>query len=228
MPGSIRRRLAAGLVCGVVFVAETGVAPASDTCVWWDVAAEAPIDHAVMVRGPFDGMHREFQLAGPVAVMACDEDVGSCFTVYAVTAPSDEPPRTTRVAGGEMLRLGPPAFLLMPARRLQDGAPAAEPPRGVYEVRPVLAPPAVIEEGPDAVGPPAYLCLPVDYRHHFDRVPVEVADRGLVIFATRELTPATARVATADDFGIARLAARGTGRTTAWLPVQPVPDGGQP
>lgn len=58
--------------------------------------------------------------------------------------------------------------------------------------------------------------------------PVAVADRGVVIFATRDLPPDIARVATADDLGIARLVARGTGRTAAWLPVRPVLGDAQP
>ncbi len=206
-----------------------GVARAADAWVWRDVTAEAPIDHSVMVRGAFDDTHRKIRLAGPVAVTARDADAGPCFTVYAVANRGDEPERTAQVGGGgEPLRLDSPAFLLVPARRLRDSEQASEPPHGVYEARPVLDPPAAIDGGPAAAGPPAYLCLPVDYRHHFERVPVTVADRGLVIFAARDLPPDIARRATADDFGISRLAPGSTGRPVVWLPVRPVQDGDLP
>jgi len=228
-PASILHRLAVGLACGLASLLAMGDAIAEDAWTWREVTAEAPIDHEVMVRSPFDAAHRKVQLAGPVAVLASDEDAGPCFTVYAVAARGDEPQQTARVdGGGEPVRLGPAAFVLVPARRLRDGGQASEPPHGVYEVRPVLDPPPAIEGGADAAGPPAFLCLPVDYRHHFERVSVTVADRGLVIFAGRDLPAHTPRLATADDFGIARLTARGTARTAAWLPVRPVQDGGRP
>lgn len=201
----------------------------ADAWIWFDVAATEPIDHAVMVRGSFDEAHRKLQLAGPVAVTAAAEDAGPCYSVYAATVRDDEPPQAVRAGKmDEPLRLGPPAFLLIPARRLQDGAPATEPPRGVYEIRPVLGPPAVLAGGPEAAGPPAYIGLPVDYRHHFERVAAEAADRGLVIFSSRDLPQGGAPAAVADDLGIARLTPRGTGRTAAWLPVQPTPKSGRP
>lgn len=213
------RRFQAWLAAAVASAA--GVGLAADTWTWLDVAAEAAIDHGVMVRGPFDDSHGKVRVEGPVAVTSPGPDAGPCYTVYAAMDQDEEPERTARVGDGDVpLRLGPPAFLLVPARRLRDGGTATEPPRGVYEARPILDPPAALDGGPATAGPPAYLCLPVDYRHHFERVPVETADRGLVIFAARELAPGAAPVAAADDFGIARLRPRGTGRTAAWLPVR--------
>ncbi|MFM9058863.1 MAG: hypothetical protein ACKOSQ_07060, partial [Planctomycetaceae bacterium] len=159
--------------------------------------------------------------AGPVAVMAADADAGPCFTVYAAQSRGDEPERSARVGDGDAeLRLGPPPSRRAPARGLRDGGPAAAPPRGVYEARRRASPGARAPGGPANAGPPAYLCLPVDYRHHFERVPVEAADRGLLIFAAREMASGTAPLAAADDFGIAQLALRGTGRSTAWLRVR--------
>jgi hypothetical protein len=228
MLSSIRRHSVGGFVGMVAVAVATGVVLGSDTWTWSDFKAETPVDHGVMVRGPFDDTHRKMRLAGPVAVTASDHDAGPCFTVYAVTARDDEPQRAARVGGGgTLLRLGPPAFLLVPARRLREGQKATETPRGAYEMRPVLDPPADIDGGPETAGRPAYLGLPVDYRHHFERLPVEAADRGLLVFAPCDLPREAAPVAVADDFGIAKLAARGTSRLAAWLPVQTLPDVGQ-
>lgn len=215
------------LACLTLIAVAAGDGLAADTWTWLDVAAEKPIEHAVMVRGPFDDAHRKTRLTGPVAMAATAADAGTCFTVYATAVPGDEPPRTA-VVGGVPLRLGAPAFLLVPARRLRDGEPATDPPPGVYEARPVLEPPPAIDGGPDAAGPPAYLCLAVDYRHHFDRVPVTDAEQGLVVFAGGDRSAGGARTAAADDLGIATLAARGTARVAVWLPVRPVQEGDRP
>ena len=266
---SIRRQLAAVVLGVVVIAVTTGGVRAADTWTWLDAAAAAPIDHAVTVRGSFDDGHRKMRLTGPVAVMTSDEVGGPCFTVYAAISAEDERPQTADVGGGEPLRLGPPAFLLLPARRVRDGAQATEPPRGVYEVRPLLDPRAVLDDGPDTMGPAEYLGLPVDYRHHFEHVPVEAADRGLVAFAAHELPladcetslpeqdatiadrenpwrfrrsaewnkvmddfshgqPDPVPATVADDFGIARLTWRGTGRAAVWLRVRTVQGGDQP
>lgn len=221
MRGAVRRPIAVVFVCVLGLIAAVAEGFAADAWTWLDVAAEDPIDHAVMVRGPFDDAHRKLRLAGPVAMTAADGDAGPCFTVYAVSARGDEPPWMARVGTRQTpLALGPPAFLLVPARRLRDREQATEPPRGVYEIRPVLDPPAILDGGPETAGPLAYLGLPVDYRHHFERVTVTDADRGLAIYSARDLQPGPAMGAAADDFGIARLTARGTGRVAVWLPIE--------
>lgn len=220
--GSIRRLRAAAFICGVGLTAAAADVFAADAWTWRDVAAEKPIDHAVMVRGPFDDGHRKVQLTGPVAVVTSDGETAHWYTVYAVTAHGDESPRTARVGTRQTpLALGPPAFLLVPARCLRNGEQATESPSGVYEIRPVLDPPP-LDGVSETAGPPAYLALPVDYRHHFERINVITADRGLVIASARDLPPGPEMAATADDFGIARLTARGTGRVAVWLPVEPL------
>jgi hypothetical protein len=218
---SIRRQRAVVFI-GVLALTAAGIELfAADSWTWLDVAADEPIEHAVMVHGPYDDAHRKTRLTGPVAVVTADGDAGPCFTVYAVTAQLEEAPRTARVGTRQTpLSLGEPAFLLVPARRLRDGQQATEPPRGVYEILTVLDPPALLDGGLDTAGPPAYLGLPVDYRHHFERVKVAAADRGLVISSARDLPSGPEMGATADDFGIARLTARGTGRVVGWLPVE--------
>ena len=229
MLGSIHRQCAVALILMLALIAVAGDGFAADAWTWRDVAVEEPIDHAVMVCGPFDDAHRKVRLAGPVAVATSDGDAGPCFTVYAVTTRGDEFPRRVRVGTHQTpLAVGPPEFLLVPARRLQNGEQATEPPSGVYEIRPVLEPPAMLDGGPENAGRPAYLGLPVDYRHHFERIEVADADRGLVISSARDLAPGLKMAAAADDFGIARVTARGTGRLAVWLPVEAVQTSTQP
>ena len=207
--------------CGAVLTAVVaclaGVARADDVATWLDVASESPIDHAVMVRGPFDDAHRKVQLAGPVGVVAAGSD--GFRAVYAIVDPGAEPPRSVQVgANSTPLRLGPPAFLLVPARRLREGATATDAPAGVHEARPIIDPPDAVDGA--AAGRPTLLCLPVDYRHHFERMPVTDAGRGLLVRGARPGERTDAPIDVADDFGLHRLSVRGTCRDAAWMPVK--------
>ena len=206
-------------VLAAVVACAAGIAHGADGTIWLDVVAQAPIEHGVTVRGPFDDSHRKVQLAGPVGVVAIGS--GSCHAVYAVDAEAAraEPERSAAVGTAAVpVRLGPPAFLLVPARRLCDGEPATDAPAGVYEARPIIDPPAAIDGAP--AGRPTHLCLPVDYRHHFERVPVADAHRGLLVCAPRAAERTDASIRTADDFGLHRLTAGGTCRDGAWVPVR--------
>ena len=208
-----------GAVLAAVVACVAGIGRGADGTIWLDVVAHAPIDHAVTVRGPFDDSHRKVRLAGPVGVVASGTD--SCHAVYAVDAEAAraEPERRAAVGTAALpVRLGPPAFLLVPARRLRDGEPASDAPAGVYEARPIIDPPDTIDGAP--AGRPTLLCLPVDYRHHFERVPVADADRGLLLCVPRAAERTDASIRTADDFGLHRLAASGTCRDGAWVPVR--------
>ncbi|MFM7107339.1 MAG: hypothetical protein ACKOZU_01820 [Planctomycetaceae bacterium] len=214
---AIHRR---GAVLAAAVACAAGAARGDDAVTWRDVVAEAPIDHAVTIRGPFDDAHGKVQLVGPVGVAA--SDAGPCFTAYAVAARGDEPARMVPVGAAAVpVRLGPPAFLLVPARRLRDGGPATDAPAGVYEARPILDPPEAVAGVPATAGRPTHLCLPVDYRHHFEQVPVGDAGRGLLLCAARDADRADAPIDVADDFGLHRLAAAAACRDAAWVPVGP-------
>lgn len=214
------RRRSAMFVVACACLAVTG--RADDALEWLDVTPDAPVDHTVMIRGPFHEAHEKVSLTGPVALVAAGHgaDAGPCFTVYAVAATGAEPVRTVRAGPHDAaFRLGPPAFLLVPAQRLTDGAPA-DSPRVVYELRPILDPPAAIEAQPATAGPPTHLGLPVDYRHHFDRLPVADPGRGLVILDSRPVESTAAAVQVVDDFGLKRLEPGGRSRAAAWFTVR--------
>lgn len=205
-------------VLAVAIACAAAAAAGDDAPTWIDVVADSPLDHTVTVRGPFIDAHEKVRVTGPVGVTTSG---AACFTVYAVAARGDEPERAAMVGTREVpLRLGPAAFLLVPARRLRDGVPAPEAPGGVYEIRPLLDPPQAIDGMPEPCGRPTHLCLPVDYRHHFERMPVADAARGLLVFAPRAAEPAAATMAVADDFGINRLAVRATRRDGLWVSVR--------
>jgi hypothetical protein len=76
---SIRRQRAVVFI-GVLALTAAGIELfAADAWTWLDVAADEPIDHAVMIRGPYEDAHRKTRLRGPVAVVTADGDAGPCF-----------------------------------------------------------------------------------------------------------------------------------------------------
>lgn len=199
-----------------------GTGRAGDAVTWLDATAERPVDHAVMVRGPFASGHGKTTLVGPVGLVSVDEAPGAapCFTAYRIVAPPDEPARTVGVGAATRLRLGPAEFLLVPAKRLADGPAAAADTAAVYEVRPILDPPDAIEGLAGAGRRPTHVGLPTDYRHHFERVPVTDPDRGLVVFAAAATDAAPAAIPIVDDFGTNRLVPGRTFRAGAWTAVR--------
>lgn len=194
-------------------------ARAGDAVAWLDAVAERPVDHAVMVRNRFASNHEQVTLQGPVAVVSADDTSGAAhwFTAYRIAATAAEPARTVAVGDAAPVRVGPPEFLLVPAKRLADGpAPAAEA-NAVYEVRPILDVPAA--DGASSVDRrPTHVGLPVDYRHHFERVPVAEPGRGFILFAAGGANEPAA-VAVVDDFGTNRLAPGRTCRGGTWVRV---------
>jgi len=204
---------------GVVIASTATIGHGDDGTTWLNVVADTPVEHAVMIRGPFADSHEKVTLTGPVGFVASGRDGG--FAAYGATAAPDRSARTARVgAAGVEVRLGPVEFVLVPARRLVEGAPARDAGRGVYEVRPILEGPAAIDGVPAAAGRPTHLCLPADYRHHFDRVPVEAADRGLVVCIAAAGGDRPAPVQIADDFGLNTLRPGLTARAGAWIDVR--------
>lgn len=184
---------------------------------WLDVTPERPVDHAVMVRGPFQDAHDKVTVTGPVALVTIGPDAGSSFTAYRVARPTDAEARVVGVGDpNRPVRVGPAEFVLVPAKRLDDGPPVAGCPPAAYEVRAILEPDTI--ETPACAGRPALVCLPVDYRHHFERVPVADPGRGLLLGPAGPANPAAA-IAVVDDFGTNRLTSGRTARSGEGIAV---------
>ncbi|MCE9630290.1 MAG: hypothetical protein K8S94_06170 [Planctomycetia bacterium] len=200
---------------------------AAETVIWRDATPAAPLDHSVMVRSLFLPSHVRVHLDGPRALVMpapAADDTGT-FNAYRITTVADEEPRVVGVAIDatklEDVRLGPAEFLLVPTRRLTDGAPqpTAE---HVYEARPILGEPlldGVAAAAGQNIGQPTHLCLPVDYKHHFERVKIRDAARGLVLFSPSTATEEAA-VSVVDDFGTNRLVPGTTSRAGVWVVVR--------
>ena len=94
--------------------------------------------------------------------------------------PADEPAGRIRlhlegVAEPVTVVVGPPEAALLPAQLLRDGPPSGEPGQLVFERRKVLA----VEQG--QAGDLAAVFLPVEYRHHFERLLPPENQTGFVV-----------------------------------------------
>lgn len=162
---------------------------------WRAIAtAELKVTHSVLLQDSIGGDLRRRQLIGPAGLlMSTTSDACLCAYVF-------DPRPTGQPAGRIRLQLegvtepvivvvGLPDAALLPAQLLRNGPPSGEPGQLVYERRKVLA----IEQG--QVEDLAAVFLPVEYRHHFERLrPAENA-AGFVVRQAAE-------TATADSFGI--------------------------
>lgn len=169
--------------------------PPEKTWQWRAITApELAVSHSVLLQDSLGGDLRRRQLIGPTELlMSTTSD--TCLCGYAFDPrPADQP------AGRIQLHLeglsepvtvvvGPPEAALLPAQLLRDGPPSGEPGQLVFERRKVLA----VEQG--QADDFAAVFLPVEYRHHFERlVPPEDAT-GFVVRQAAES-------ARADRFGI--------------------------
>ena len=177
---------------------DTGVVVAETpgkTWQWRAIAtSELAVAHSVLLQDSLGGDLRRRQLTGPSGLlMSTSSD--ACFCGYAFDPrPADEPAGRIRlhlegVAEPVTVVVGPPEAALLPAQLLRDGPPSGEPSQIVFERRKVLA----VEQG--QAGDLAAVFLPVEYRHHFERLLPPENQTGFVVRQKAE-------AASADRFGI--------------------------
>ncbi|MGA1617178.1 MAG: hypothetical protein ACO37F_01550 [Pirellulales bacterium] len=162
---------------------------------WRAIAtAELKVTHSVLLQDSIGGDLRRRQLIGPTGLlMSTTSD--SCLCEYAFEPqPAEQPAGRIQLqfSGATDLVIvvvAPPEAALLPAQLLRDGPPSGEPGQLVYERRKVLA----VEQGQSE--DLAAVFLPIEYRHHFERLRPPENAAG---FAVREAAETTA----ADLFGI--------------------------
>lgn len=162
------------------------------------------VTHSVMLRDSVTGSLRQRKLAGPFGV-ALTASSDSCLTGYRIDAAVGTVPagrlRLTLPGGGEPLvvLVGLPRAALLPAQLLRDGPPTGGLGNVVYEEREILT----VENG---VGDRwASICLPVEYRHHFERL--RPPDDAAVFILSKAVKPAAAGeiVGLVDDLGTSQI-----------------------
>lgn len=161
--------------------------------------SELAVAHSVLLEDALGGDLRRRQLTGPTELlMSTSSD--ACFCGYAFDPrPADEPAGRIRlhlegVAEPVTVVVGPPEAALLPAQLLRDGPPSGEPGQLVFERRKVLA----VEQG--QAGDLAAVFLPVEYRHHFERLLPPENATGFVV-SQAATTASASRFGIVDDLG---------------------------
>ncbi len=190
-------QFAAAIVAGSCWLTAGLVAADTPEKSWqWRaiVGVEQQVTHSVLLQDSISGDLRRRTLIGPEGlVMPATGD--ACLCRYQIDPVAEEQPAgrlQLQLAGASepvVVVVGPPRAALLPAQLLRDGPPVGEAGRTVYEHRPVLA----VERG--QAGDFAAVCLPVEYRHHFERLQPGEDATGFVV---RQAAVA----ATEDSFGI--------------------------
>lgn len=192
--------LGCGLTCGLV-VADT----LDDSWCWRTCKpVGAEVTHSVMLRDSVTGDLRQRKLVGPVGLVipASGDSCLGCYRIEAAATPAAAGRlRLTLPDGSEpvVVLVGPPRAALLPAQLLRNGPPAGEPGRVAYEERAILA----VKGGPGDRW--ASVCLPVEYRHHFERL-LPPADAAAFVLS-KGINPAAAGeiVGLVDDLGTSRI-----------------------
>jgi len=189
--------LRAGLIVAG-FAAATAAADFPNATARWRTCAEVdqPVTHSVMLRDHFSGDLRRRKLVGPEGVLVAAAG-DACLCRYAIepAPPLDTPAGRLRLelpgaAAPLVVTVGPPRAALLPAQLLRDGPPMDDPGTVVFTEHRLLR----IESGPDVAA--VSVCLPVEYRHHFERLIPGDEAVGFIVH------PVAAEPATGSSFGI--------------------------
>ena len=192
-----------------------------------DVTPSRVINHEIELKGPFDDDLIKTRLTGPQlfshAVGSGEkaaQDRNAYLNWYKIAQPATEPRRilvicdSLRGNKAHQITIQNSAFLLLPAQRVTTGPPSPLP-DGLdhFKAYKIVNATQVSQQVKLAgtYGPAdrtatkaAYLCVPVEQRHHHDHFPVKNAQDCMLIY---ELMPHEHKtsVTTIDQFGLNKL-----------------------
>lgn len=198
----LTRHATATLAAGLCAAAAAAMADTPDASPRWRTCAavEQQVSHSVMLRDTLSGDLRRQTLLGPEGVVL-PTDGDACLCRYRIDPPAADKPAGRLLleipgqAEPAMVVVGPPRAALLPAQLLREGPPAGDPGTVVFVERKILK----IERGPaDGL---ASVCLPVEYRHHFERLLPDDEAKGFVVQSAALKAAAAASFGIVDDLG---------------------------
>ena len=167
-------------------------------------SVEKPVEHMVLLGNARDGALEKKLLTGPTElVVSVISD--NCLVGYSIASTGDiDKKQYVRVWAGEesssiKLVVGAARVVLLPGKILKDGPPQGEELTEVYEVRDVLENVSVYGQKIDKI------CLPVEYRHHFERSEPKPNAKAYVYFREKIADQVSPQMSVVDDFGVHRL-----------------------
>ncbi|QEG02067.1 hypothetical protein Mal15_61500 [Stieleria maiorica] len=180
------------------------------------VAASNPVLHGLEVKTELDEKRRWINFRGPKLYSSprdksqADDARPSYLNWYSIRKPDSEAVKTIQLrdtySGSQSfgVRLGQPAFYLIPAQTVADGPPAEVPESLDHFIAFEIVDVDSLALPEPTPGKPAFVCVPAEEWHHEEHVPIKSASSFLMVYAV-EASSVDGRVTTIDSFGLNQL-----------------------
>lgn len=171
----------------------------------WELRAfgrmERPARHGVMLRDSFEQRLQRRILVGP-EYLALTPQSDECFCYYRIEGADDSAEYMLRLRLHEQgepktLTVGEPVAALLPGQVLRDGPPTSTAGKTAYQVR-------MVQEKKTARIRIQSICLPVEYRHHFERLELSDDAPAFGILDPAQVKRPEEVVGIVDDLGARR------------------------
>ena len=164
-------------------------------------SVKKPVAHSITLGDAQNGRLRTRSLIGPTQLgMSAVSD--NCLVGYDLASPDQNTNRyrikvwLTKESKPIELVVGPVQSAFLPGKILRDGPPEGDDIKVVYEVREVL------KESDTNTFMAQKICLPVEYRHHFERSVPSSRARPYVYLEKTSKDQAETNRSIVDDFGV--------------------------
>ncbi len=170
---------------------------------------EKPVEHAVLLGNAQNGRLRKKMLTGPTELVVSVVN-DNCLVGYSIASTEDvDEKQYVKVWIAEesnpiKLLVGVARVVLLPGKILKDGPPQGEDIIEVYEVRDVIEDASIHGKKIDKI------CLPVEYRHHFERSEPMLNAKAYVYLEEEISERISSEMSIVDDFGVHRLTCQPT------------------
>ena len=162
---------------------------------------ETLVEHSVTLGNAHNGLLGKQTLVGPTQLGVSTRN-DNCLVGYDIASPNEATKRfrikvwITKESKPIELVVGPVEAAFLPGKILQDGPPLGEESQVVYEVRKVFEEPGVRSSMVKKV------CIPVEYRHHFERKVPPLRANSYVYIEKKNDEYAESNKSIVDDFGV--------------------------
>ena len=164
-------------------------------------SVKKPVEHSITLGDAQNGRLRTQSLIGPtqLGVSAVSDN---CLVGYDLAAPDKTTNRyrvkvwLTKESKPTELMVGPVQAVFVPGKILRDGPPEGEDIKVVYEVR------EIFKESTASDFIDKKICLPVEYRHHFERSVPPAQASPYIYLEKKSDDQAETNRSIVDDFGV--------------------------
>ena len=164
-------------------------------------SVKKPVEHSITLGNARTGRLRTQSLNGPTQ-LGLSVAGDNCLVGYALASPDETASRyhikvwLTKESSPVDLVVGPARSTFLPGKLLRDGPPEGEDIMVVYEVRDVF------EESSKSNLRIKKICLPVEYRHHFERSVPPLGAHSYLCLEKKGTNQGEPNRSIVDDFGV--------------------------